>query len=190
MSVFKHSSQSGLKTRYFCVRIPMFPHWDNLACSSMWHTKDFSLLLNGRRTAQLQITDLKQAESSCKSRCWQVKSLNSILYTPSIAIRSTQIRKASQCWWTGTNSSSLPSQTKPSWWWTQPWVLYLLAMLGAVTIPRLPPPLHIFHNTSQWFQFYSYQPDASTMFSTTFWKISFSVMKKSTYILQSSKHLE
>lgn len=134
----------------------MFPHWDNLACSSMWHMKDFSLLLNGRRTAQLQITDLKQAESSCKSRCWQVKSLNSVLYTPSIAIRSTQICKASQCWWTGTNSSSLPSQTKPSWWGTQPWVLYLLAMLGAVTIPRLPPPLHIFHNTSQKFQFYRY----------------------------------
>lgn len=71
-----------LKTSYFCVGIPIFPHCANLAHASLEH---LSFLLNRKRTAQLQITDLKEPESSCPSLCWPVSSLNSFLHTSSLA---------------------------------------------------------------------------------------------------------
>lgn len=66
--------------------------------------------------AQLQIIDLKQLESTYKSLCWQVNSLKSFLYTSSLAIRSTQIFKASAQLWTkhvsaGEGAWILPPQT-------------------------------------------------------------------------------
>lgn len=66
--------------------------------------------------ARLQIIDLKQLESSCKSLCWQVNSLNSFFYTSSLAIRSTQIFKGWEQLWTkqasaGEGAPILPPHT-------------------------------------------------------------------------------
>lgn len=88
ISVFKLSSQFRLKTKFFNLHLSTSQQ--PCLCVYVTQVRQLSLLPNGKKMAQMQVTDLHQ---SCKSLCWQVNSFNSFLYTSPLTLRSTQIFK-------------------------------------------------------------------------------------------------